>query len=440
MLSVPKQSDIVIIGAGPAGSSAATHLAKAGYEVVILEKATFPRNQVGESLIPHFWKFTDALDVSNKIEQEGFIKKSGGITAWNGKIQQISFADFGYTRTGLHIERDVFDNLLLTHAQTLGAKSFQQITVKKVDFSNENHPVIHFIDKRGNSNVQNSIRCSYVIDATGHSSLLAQQFNTRQIISHKTNFLSLWGYFKNSRYAAVDRQSYSAKFVKKIMPVTFVMSFKDGWLWHIILRDKASVGLIVHANKTKGMNKFQREDFFQKMCSQLPYLKDLLAPATFIKNSLQYRPDYSYYSTQICGGNYYCIGDAAAFVDPIFSHGVQNAFYNASLASLAIIESFKNPQRRNRYSQLCASRMQQFYGFSRALSLGDFGFNGVNRGLVKSLMKGMPALELELMLVAAQMTNRSENFKQLATEAGVWENFIAQSRNEPLASIESLNF
>ena len=84
--------------------------------------------------------------------------------------------------------------------------------------------------------------------------------------------------------------------------------------------------------------------------------------------------------------------------------------------------------------------MQQFYSFSRALSLGDFGCNGVHRGLVKSLMKSMPPLELELMLVASEMTNRSENFKQLAREAGVWEKFSEQFEQQKRGVIDDLHF
>ncbi len=439
-MTIPKHCDVLIIGGGPAGSSAATFLAQAGFKVVVLEKSTFPRNQVGESLIPHIWKFTDALGVSEKLKNEGFIAKSGGITAWNGKFSQILFSDYGYTRPGLHVERDIFDNLLLEHSKQNGAQVFHEVTVKKVDFANSQNPLVEFIDKRGAENHYGEIRCSYLIDASGHSSFLANQFESRETISHEYNFLSLWGYFKNSRFPGVDRHSHAIEQLNTVKPVTFVMSFQHGWIWHIVLREKTSVGLVVRANSVKGMNKQQREVFFQQVCASEPYLSELLAPATFIEGSLQHRPDYSYYSKQISGENYYCIGDAAAFVDPIFSHGVQNAFYNASLASLAIKESFKNPANRARYSKLCASRMQQFYGFSRALSLGDFGCNGVNRDLVKSLMKSMPLMELELMLVAAQMTDRSDNFKQLAKEAGVWEGFTAQSRvGEPLG-IETLNF
>lgn len=419
MNEIPKSCDVLVIGGGPAGSSAATHLAQAGIDVVLLERALFPRNQVGESLIPHIWKFTDMTGVTQKIEQEGFLAKAGGITVWNDKIHQILFSDFGYTRPGLHVERDIFDNILLEHATSCGAKIFNEIAVKNVDFSDQEWPNVFYTDKRGESNNEGMVRCQYIIDASGHSSFLANQFKVRQTISSQYNFLSLWGYFKNSRFAGVDRKSYSEDALSTVKPVTFVMSCEGGWVWHIVLRGKTSVGLVVPSNRTKGMDKQQREMFFKQTCSQLPYLSKLLEPAQFIDGSLQFRPDYSYYSNNICGENYYCIGDAAAFVDPIFSHGVQNALYNAAAATLSIKESLKNKKKRLRYSQLCESRMQQFYGFSRALSLGDFGSNGVNPDLVKSLMKSLPPLELELILVASEMTNRSENFRKLAREAGV---------------------
>ena len=419
MSVIPKSCDVLVIGGGPAGSSAATHLAQSGIDVVLLERVGFPRNQVGESLIPHFWKFTDMTGVTEKIEAEGFLAKAGGITVWNERIQQIMFSDFGYTRPGLHVERDIFDNILLKHAQSCGAQVFNKVVVKKVDFSDSQWPQVSYTDKRQQGNENGSIRCQYLIDASGHSSLLANQFKTRQIISSQMNFLSLWGYYQNSLFVGVDRQPHTMDKLNQVKPVTFVMSFEDGWIWHIVLRDKTSVGMVVPTNRTRGMDKQQREQFFRQSCVSQPQLSHLLQQAQFIEGSLQFRPDYSYYSNTICGENFYCIGDAAAFVDPIFSHGVQNALYNAAVSTLAIKEALKNPKNRLRYSQLCESRMEQFYGFSRALSLGDFGANGVNRGQVKNLMKSMPPLELELMLVASEMTSRSDNFRQLARDAGV---------------------
>jgi flavin-dependent dehydrogenase len=439
MTTIPQSCDVLVIGGGPAGSSAATHLVQAGIDVVLLERAVFPRNQVGESLIPHIWKFTDMTGVSEKIEQEGFLAKAGGITVWNDKIHQIQFSDFGYTRPGLHVERDIFDAILLNHAESCEAQVFNEVAVKKIDFSDSKRPKIFYTDKRGHSNHEGTVQSQYVIDASGHSSFLASQFKSRHTISSQLNFLSLWGYFENSRFVGADRQSYAIDALASVKPVTFVMSFEDGWVWHIVLREKTSVGLIVPTERTRGMDRQQREVFFRQTCAHLPHLNKLLAPACFIEGSLQFRPNYSYYSRNICGENYYCIGDAAAFVDPIFSHGVQNALYNAAAATLAIKESFKNKKHRLRYSQLCESRMQQFYGFSRALSLGDFGCNGVNPGLVKNLMKSLPPLELELILLASEMTNRSENFRHLAREAGVLgqfeENFSGRKK-VPIAALE----
>ena len=440
MNEIPNSCDVLVIGGGPAGSSAATHLAQAGIDVLLLERAVFPRNQVGESLIPHIWKFTDMTGVSEKIQQEGFLAKAGGITVWNDKVHQILFSDFGYSRSGLHVERDIFDDILLKHAESCGARVFNEVAVKKVDFSDSQWPEIFYTDKRGHSNHEGTIRSQYVIDASGHSSFLANQFKVRQTISSQLNFLSLWGYFENSRFVGVDRQSYAKEALATVKPVTFVMSFEDGWIWHIVLRGKTSVGLVVPTERTKGMDRSQREVFFKQTCACLPHLSKLLEPAQFIEGSLQFRPDYSYYSNNICGENYYCIGDAAAFVDPIFSHGVQNALYNAAVTTLAIKESLKNKKNRLRYSQLCESRMQQFYGFSRALSLGDFGCNGVNLKLVKNLMKSLPLLELELMLVASEMTNRSENFRQLAREAGVLGQFEQSFSGRENNWIEMLNF
>lgn len=439
MSEIPKSCDVLVIGGGPAGSSAATHLAQANIDVVLLERAVFPRNQVGESLIPHFWKFTDMTGVSEKIQQQGFLAKAGGITVWNNKIHQILFSDFGYKRPGLHVERDIFDDILLKHAESSGTQVFNQLAVKNIDFSDSQSPKVFYTDKRGQSIDEGSIRCQYVIDASGPSSLIANQLKVRKSISTQLNFLSLWGYFNNSRFVGVDRKSHSKEALGSVKPVTFVMSFEQGWLWHIVLRDKTSVGLIVPTTRTKGMGKHQREDFFKQTCATLPYLSKLLEPAQFIESSLQFRPDYSYYASTTCGENYYCIGDAAAFADPIFSHGVQNALYNAATSTLAIKESLKNKKNRQRYSQLCESRMQQFYGFSRALSLGDFGSNGVKPDLVKNLMKSLPALELELMLVASEMTNRSDNFRQLAKDAGVLDRLEEGFSARKTEAIETLD-
>lgn len=415
---IPKRCDVLVIGGGPAGSSVAALLAKHGVDVVVLEKASHPRPQVGESLIPHFWKYADLSGVTPLIEQQGFVAKAGGITVWNNKISRIAFAEFGFSRPALHVERDVFDRLLLSHAENTGALVYQQVAVREANLSSDS-PSVSYTDRRGSDVIEGQLDCRFVIDASGSSALLAGQFKSKQLIDSRMRFLSLWGYFKNSRFVAADGRSHPAADVGKVRPVTFVSSFEDGWIWHIAMRNTTSVGLVINTNRARSMDKSEREQFFLNTLRRTPYLERLLDNAVYEEGSFCERPDYSYYSTRLCGENFYCIGDAASFVDPIFSHGVLNAFYNATMTALAIVESLKDPQRRARHARLCENRIKQFYGFSRSLALGEFGGDGVDAELVRRFMRQVPPVELELMLAASSMSERSENFHRLVQDAGI---------------------
>ena len=427
-MSIPKRCDVLVIGGGPAGSSVAALLAKQDVEVVLLEKALHPRAQVGESLIPHVWKYADLTGVSALIEQEGFVAKAGGITVWNDKISRIAFSEFGFDRPALHVERDIFDHLLLKHAASLGAQVFEQVAVRDVNLNLES-PEVVYQDRRGGEVCENSIRCIVVIDASGASALLAGQLKSKRLINSSMRFLSLWGHFKNSRYVDAAGQSHPASDVQKIKPITFVTSYEEGWIWHIAMRQVASVGLVINTDKARLMDKQQRERYFLETLQSAPYVNQLLKYAEYIPDSFSQRPDYSYYSTQLCGENFYCIGDAASFVDPIYSHGVLNAFYNACMTAYAVIESLKQPDFRSRYAQLCENRIRQFYGFSRSLALGGLGGgDGVDAELVRRFMRQVPAVELELMLAASFMSERSENFQRLVADAGLNNQATARAK------------
>jgi flavin-dependent dehydrogenase len=416
---IPSACDVLVIGGGPAGSSVAALLARDGFDVVLLEKALHPRPQVGESLIPHFWKYTDLTGATPLIEREGFVAKAGGITVWNDKIHRIAFSEFGFSRPALHVERDVFDDLLLRHAMACGVRVYQQVAVKEVNFSIDERPIVHYLDKRSGGADEGHIACRYVIDASGSGALLAGQFGSKRLIDTRMRFLSLWGYFRHSRFVGADGKSHAPEDIGTIKPVTFVTSFEDGWIWHIAMRKLTSVGVILHTDRARGMNGREREKFFLETCRKTPYIDCLLASADYQEGLYCERPDYSYYSTRLCGENFYLLGDAASFVDPIYSHGVLNAFYNAAMVALAVRESLHDPAWRARHAQLCENRMRQFYSFSRALALGEFGSDGVDANLVKHLMRSVPRRELDLMLAASYMSERAGNFHRLIEDAGL---------------------
>ncbi|WP_420630855.1 NAD(P)/FAD-dependent oxidoreductase [Candidatus Leptofilum sp.] len=422
--NIPKSCDVVVMGGGPAGSHAATLLAQRGYEVVLFEKARFPRPMVGESLIPHFWKFMDHSGVTSKIEAADFLAKAGGITVWNGRIHQFSFSAFGYDRPALHVERDVFDDVLLRHAESEGATVFEEVSVKGVDFSDPK-PIVSYHSMQDGTRGAGKIQCRYVIDASGNSSILAKQFKSRRLVEGHRTFLGMWGYFTGGKYIGVDGSSYGTESIGKVAPVTFISSHDDGWAWHIQLKDKISIGLIINTSNVKRMGKKEMEPYFLSTVRNIPYFKELLEDATYQEGSMAFRPDYSFYSTKPAGPNFGCIGDAGAFVDPIFSHGCQAAFYSASVCAWAAESAFRRPDRAENYGRLLQRRLQQHYGFSRSLALGDYGGDGVDPDLVIDLMKSMPLVELEMMLVASDISNRSTNFHEMAKQAGILEEDFA---------------
>jgi len=437
---VPASADVLVIGGGPAGSGTAALLAKLGVDVVLLERAKHPRNTVGESLIPHFWKFADSIGISKQIEENGFLKKAGGITVWKGNIHQFSFEKFGYKRPALHVERDLFDHMLLRHADANGARVFEQTAVTKVEFGNGSGQKVHYDDRRGGASSAGAITCKYVVDASGHNVVLAKHFGSRVIIGRgQQEYMALWGYFENARYVGADGRSYGPESLPEVKPVTFVVSYEDGWIWHIILREHTSVGLVINTNRIKGMKKPEYEAYFKRTVESTTHIRDLLRTARFKKDSIRFMHDYSYYLTQVCGEGWFCVGDAGGFVDPIFSHGVQAAFYNANVVSVLIKASLDNPSGAEKYRKRFDKLSRQYYGFSRSLALGDLGGDGVDRGLVKELMKQMPQLELEMMLVASCVSDRSTNFRNMARESGVLGDFgdgFVSERHRYLPSLE----
>ena len=417
MSTVPNACDVVVIGGGPAGSLTATYLAAKGYAVTLLERQKHPRYQVGESLLPDVWKYCDAAGATEAIAAEGFVRKAGGSVDWNGTMRRLSFRDFGYTRPALHVERDRFDALLLDKARESGACVGEEIAVLQADFS-------HAEDDGGEVTVlyrpvgetgEASIRCRYVVDASGQTGVLGRQLRLR-VFDEGFRFMSVWGYFDNSSYIAADGLVYPARRVHEVPPTTYVSALPQGdgwaWMWHIILRETTSIGLVVPiawAHETKATAE-SWEAWFLRQCEALPLLQRLLADATFRKGSARLIRNYSYRSRRVAGPGYLLIGDAAGFVDPIFSVGVVFGMYSAYAAAHTIDRCFRQGSRREHHRSIFSTQIEARLELSRSLALPYYQDAGGGQAQAREAMAFSSVQAQALMCAASRLTDRSGNF------------------------------
>jgi flavin-dependent dehydrogenase len=415
-MSIPLRCDVVVIGGGPAGSTAATMLARKGYEVVLFDRERHPRYRVGESLIPHTWKYMDLIGASDKLKAEGFIQKSGGTVVWNGVIRQMAFKDFGYQHPALHVERDRYDCILLEHARGQGVRVFEDVNVLGADLRPIGEPLaVHY--RPAGTKAAERIACRFVVDASGQQAVLARQLGVRSV-DEGFRFMSVWGYFENSKYISQGGQVHPFEDLRASPPTTFVSSVDAvgdwGWMWHIPLRESTSVGLIVpQAQLRDARGTTALEEFFLRTCLQIPYLDHLLEHARYLDGSLHVLRDYSYRTTQVTGPGFFLIGDAAAFVDPIFSVGVVLGMYSASIAAWAIDRSFQKPATTERNQQLFSSQLLGRLEVSRSLALPRYTAGDGATGLAKEAVLFESDLEQELMYVVSTVTTRNENVQEL---------------------------
>jgi flavin-dependent dehydrogenase len=323
--------DALIIGAGPAGTTAAALLAESGMKVVIVEKDEFPRFKIGESLLPCGNAILKRLGIWDKMDEAGFIRKYGaefvsndGETRVHNIFSEglIEGLDYSY-----QVERSRFDQLLLQNAIDKGATVLQPCRVSRAQF-NGNIWQVNVKTAEGQAIYQTH----WLLDASGRNAFIG---NNQQIpkdnIPYPKRF-AVYNHFEN-----VKRNE--GKEAGNIV----ITRLKDGWFWSIPITDtKTSVGVV--SARERPQKGFNQEDYFNQMISTSPFLSNLMEEATPL-GQFRLSADYTYSFNEYASPRCLLIGDAAGFIDPIFSSGVYLAMLSASKAADLIIKT----HTQNRY-------------------------------------------------------------------------------------------
>jgi len=313
-------SDVIVIGGGPAGSVAAGFLAKAGMRVRLFERERFPRYHIGESLLSATMPILEALGVLPTIEAAGFVRKPGGTFVWGSHREPWSFFfrdDPGGQPHAFHVLRSEFDHLLLRHVAGLGVDVREVHRVETVAYDGARNRVLAH-DEHGAEVVAEA---PWVIDASGQHALLGRRDGLRCFDPFFKN-LAVFGYFEQA-------ERLNGTLAGNILSAAFA----DGWFWFIPLHDgTTSVGAVIDAKRFAGEAAGDPAALYARLVAACPPVGDRVAGARLVSPVRVIR-DYSYCSQRFYGPGFLLAGDAACFIDPVFSTGVHLACLAGYLAA-----------------------------------------------------------------------------------------------------------
>ena len=317
--------DAAVIGGGPAGSTVATALARAGRSVIVFEKEKFPRFHVGESLLPFTLPIFEELGLAEKIRGAGFQEKYGAFF-WNeqsGGTRPVVFAKSWDDKHPMayQVKRGDFDQLLLRHSEEAGASVREETEIREVLF--EDGRAVGVV-ARGRGGDDQRIRARVVVDASGQTALLSRKLGTRRFDS-RLKRAALFAHYEGVPRPA-GKQAGDI-----LLPVA-----EGVWYWIIPFSDgTASVGAVFDPAIVGGVDGETVEQRFERLIAENARMPELLAGGRRT-SKVHGISDYSAASAKLRGEGYVLVGDAATFLDPVFSTGVFLAMATGVSAARAI--------------------------------------------------------------------------------------------------------
>jgi len=323
--------DLIVAGGGPGGAALATFVAMQGHRVLLLEKESFPRYQIGESLLPStVHSMCRLLDVYEEIKNAGFWLKPGATFRW-GKNPSLWNFRFKLPQTpeglgySFQVERSRFDSILLENAMRKGVDVRMRHTCTSVIKEGERTVGVSFRDENGQ---ERSACARFIADASGNTTRISRAVGDR-VYSDFFRNIAVFGYYENAKRLPPPDQGNSLH-----------VAFKDGWFWYIPLSSTlTSVGAVVARGAVDAFSDGP-EAAYNTFIEACPIIKDYVSTGRRIcegsYGEIRVRKDYSYANTRFWTPGMVLIGDAACFVDPIFSSGVHLATYSALLAARSV--------------------------------------------------------------------------------------------------------
>jgi flavin-dependent dehydrogenase len=344
-MSSPVDCDVLIIGGGPGGTSAATLLTRKGWRVLLLEKERHPRFHIGESLLPCNLPILEQLGVLDKVRALGVIKLGADFPSRDGSYQTFHFRRaLGHSPPhAFQVKREEFDQMLFEHARDSGVDAREQVTVEETEVLGMDSVRATARDADGKTM---AISARYLVDASGRDTFLGKRLKLKRK-NDKHQSAAIFAHFLDvERRPGEDAGNIS------------IYNFEHGWCWFIPLRDGVmSVGCVCWPEYLK-QRKGDNEGFLLDTLKRMPEAFKRMQSAR-ITDEVRVTGNYSYACSRMAGPGWIMAGDAWAFVDPVFSSGVYLAMHGGSQAADVVDAALREPSREASLQRKMARRVRR---------------------------------------------------------------------------------